>query len=62
MRPAAAEGAYDCPVYKTTARGSETSAAKGQTANFVCYVRLPTDVSEAHWIKRSAALICNLDD
>ena len=46
-------GAYDCPVYQTTDRHG----------GFVCTVRLPSaGVPESHWIKRSTALICSLDD
>ena len=59
--PASLEGAYDCPVYRTAARG----AAPGEAAdaNCICHVRLPSaEASEAHWVKRSAALICSLDD
>jgi dynein heavy chain len=56
-------GAYDCPMYKTTARGVKSGAAAGQSAsNFVCYVSLPSEASASHWVKRSAALICSLDD
>ena len=56
--------AYDCPVYQTTSRRSEPRHGGEQaSANFVCFVRLPTaDVSETHWIKRSAALILSHDD
>ena len=47
--PASAEGAYDCPLYKTTARGG---------SNFVCDVRLPSEAGEAHWVKRGVASLC----
>jgi dynein heavy chain len=46
------EGAFDCPVYKTLARSEH-----------VFFLRLPSvEVGEEHWIKRSAALVCSLDD
>ena len=58
---------YDCPVYKTTGRAAaklQTGSDPHSGANFVCHVRLPSaaGAGEAHWIKRSAALICSLDD
>ena len=57
---AAEAGAYDCPVYRTTARGA---AAAGGGSEFICHVRLPSEgAGEAHWIRRSAALICSLDE
>ena len=55
--PAAANGSaavvryYECPIYSTTCRGGA-----------ITYVRLPSDVGEAHWVKRSTALICSLDE
>ena len=64
LTPASSEGAYDCPLYQTTSRGGSGAAVGGGAAgkNFVCFVRLPSEEPEAHWIKRSTALVCNLDD
>ena len=58
---AAKAGAYDCPLYQTTSR-SPADSLHGHARNFVTFVRLPSEASEAHWIKRGAALLCNLDD
>ena len=64
-------GGYDCPVYKTSARGGGGGGGGGDAGGggggfgdqLVCFVRLPTpSVGEVHWVKRSVALVCSLDD
>eukprot|EP01105_Mastigella_eilhardi_P025496 TRINITY_DN6953_c0_g1_i1.p1 TRINITY_DN6953_c0_g1~~TRINITY_DN6953_c0_g1_i1.p1 ORF type:complete len:4254 (+),score=1253.29 TRINITY_DN6953_c0_g1_i1:29-12763(+) len=50
---------YRCPVYNTMQRtGPMTSA--GQSANFVMQINLPTNKPESYWIKRGAALFCQI--
>ena len=58
---------YQCPLYKTAARHGVLSTT-GMSTNFVLYVDIPTNTEEgvfqppAHWVRRAAALLCQLND
>jgi len=52
---------YSCPVYKTSVRAGVLSTT-GQSTNYILSVEVPTKQAPSHWIRRGAALLCQLND
>lgn len=52
---------YMCPVYKTGKRAGVLSTT-GQSTNFIVYVDVPSLVNPNVWVRRAAAMLCQLND
>ena len=55
-----AKQAYACPAYKTSARAG-VLLTTGHSTNFIQMIDLPTYAAPSHWVKRSVALLSQLD-
>jgi dynein heavy chain len=55
-------GMYNIPFYKVSSRAG-TLSTTGHSTNFIRILEVPTgDRPPAHWIRRSVALLTQLDD
>ena len=53
-------GCFSCPTYITTSRKGVLSSL-GASTNFILCVETPTDRGTDHWIRKGAAMICQLN-
>ncbi|GKT14881.1 hypothetical protein ADUPG1_010575 [Aduncisulcus paluster] len=59
--PDTSSSKYVCPMYKTLERAGVLSTT-GHSSNYILPVELPSNKTQAVWIKRGAVLVCALDD
>ena len=55
------EEEYACPCYKTGKRQGVLSTT-GQSTNFIIHVDLPSATHPDNWIKKAAAMLCQLNE
>ena len=51
---------YECPTYKTGERYG-TLLTTGHSTNYVMNISLPSKIEPEHWVKRSVAMLMQLD-
>lgn len=54
------EDEYSCPCYKTGKRAGVLSTT-GMSTNFIIHVDIPTKVLPQVWVRRAAAMLCQLN-
>ncbi|XP_073527968.1 dynein axonemal heavy chain 14 isoform X2 [Phyllobates terribilis] len=52
---------YECPLYRTPQRAG-TLSSTGHSTNFITTVLLPSVERPSHWIRRGAALLCQIPE
>lgn len=55
------EEEYGCPCYKTGLRAGVLSTT-GQSTNFIIHFDIPTKTHPSVWVRRAAAMLCQLNE
>jgi dynein heavy chain len=50
---------FACPLFKTPDRKGVLMTT-GHSTNYVCDIKLPTNVPAAHWVKRGVAMLLSI--